>query len=563
MAAGTNGCTALRVEVARRYFNERWESMPSGSDAGFDYVIVGAGSSGCVVARRLSDDPAVRVLLLEAGPPARGFWVNTPAGMAKLFKNARYNWGYFTDPVPTLGDRVLYWPRGKALGGSSAINGLVYVRGNRCDFDHWASLGNTGWKWDDVLPHFMRIENYGASAGLHQGTAGPLVVSDLAVKHPTAFDFIESARRIGIPEVRTFNGEETEGVGFLQANIRRGVRQSSYEAFLKPVIHRSNLVVKSGAHVTRIVIEHGRAVGVDVLLDNETRSFKAKREVIVCAGALNSPQVLMLSGIGDGDELRGNGIDTILHLPGVGRNLQDHFVARIQALVTPESSYNRALNGLRMYAEGIKYLLTRGGYLALPSSMAGAFVKSSPDIDYSDLEISFRPMTFTHQPSGQVLIDPINAVGASVYSTRPASRGQVMLRSADPSDAPRFQPNFLAHPDDIRVMVSGIRKLRQIFSTEPLASRVVSELIPGPGKATDEQLLDYLQHEGHCAFHPAGSCKMGADEMAVVDARLRVRGIAGLRVADASIMPTVTAGNTNAPCIMIGEKAADLIRQDN
>jgi choline dehydrogenase len=537
--------------------------MPSGADSEFDYIVVGAGSAGCVVARRLSDDPAIRVLLLEAGPPARGFWVNTPAGMAKLFKNPRYNWGYFTEPVPTLRDRVLYWPRGKALGGSSAINGLVYVRGNRSDFDHWASIGNTGWKWDEVLPHFMRIENYGSAGGPRQGTTGPLVVSDPAIKHPTAVDFIESARRVGIPEVRTFNGEEAEGVGFLQANIRNGQRQSSYGAFIKPVRNRSNLAVESRAHVKRILIENSRAVGVEVLQDNQMRSFKATREVVVCAGALNSPQVLMLSGIGDGDELRRHGINTVLHLPGVGRNLQDHFVARIQATVTPDSSYNRALNGWRMYAEGIRYLTTRGGYLALPSSMAGAFVKSSPSIEYSDLEISFRPMTFTHHPSGQVLIDSIDSVGASVYNTRPASRGHVTLRSANPLDAPRFQPNFLAHQDDIRVMLLGVRKLRQIFATQPLASRVVSELVPGAATTSDDQLLDYLQREGHCAFHPAGSCKMGNDAMSVVDARLRVRGIGALRVADASIMPTVTAGNTNAPSIMIGDKAADMIRSDS
>jgi len=354
--------------------------MPSDAETTFDYIVVGAGSAGCALARRLSDDPSLRVLVVEAGPPARGFWIQTPAGMAKLFKNPRYNWGYFTEPVPTLRGRVLYWPRGKALGGSSAINGLVYVRGNRSDFNHWASLGNVGWAWEDVLPHFIRIENYGASAGSLQGTRGELAVSDSAIKHPTATDFIESARRIGIPAIDSFNGEETEAVGFLQANIRNGLRQSSYDAFLKPVRHRSNLVIESGAHVKRILMQDRRAIGIEMLQDNTQRVFAAKREVILCAGALNSPQVLMLSGIGDGTELRRHGIDALHHLPGVGCNLQDHFVARIQAAVTPESSYNRALNGWRMYAEGVRYLMTRGGYLALPSSMAGAFVKSSPQI---------------------------------------------------------------------------------------------------------------------------------------------------------------------------------------
>jgi len=436
------------------------------------------------------------------------------------------------------------------------------VRGNRGDFDHWASIGNPGWTWEDVLPHFMRLENYGSAAGPLHGTAGPLVVSNPAVEHLTAVDFIESARRIGIPGIRTFSGEEPEGVGFLQANIRDGRRQSSYDVFIKPLRGRANLAVESGAHVCRVLIENQRALGVEVLQDEQMRSIRATREVIVCAGTLNSPQVLMLSGIGDGEELRRHGIDTVLHLPGVGRNLQDHFVARIQAVVRPGSSYNRALNGWRMYAEGVRYLITHGGYLALASSMAGAFVKSSPELEYSDLEISFRPMTFTHQASGTVVIDNIDAVSASVYNTRPASRGQVLLRSANPLDAPRFQPNFLAHQDDVRAMLSGVRKLRQIYSTQPLASRVIAELIPGAAVATDDQLLDYLQREGHCAFHPAGSCKMGTDAMSVVDARLRVRGLEGLRVADASIMPTVTAGNTNAPSIMIGAKAADMIRAD-
>lgn len=528
----------------------------------YDYIVVGAGSAGCVVARRLSDDPSVRVLLLEAGPPAKGFWLSTPAGMAKLFKNPRYNWGYFSEPVPTLRDRRIYFPRGKALGGTSAINGMVYVRGNRGDFEHWASLGNAGWKWEDVLPYFKRLENFGPTGGVLHGTDGPLAVSDPAVKHPTAVDFIEAARRIGIPQVQTFTGEEPESVGFLQANIRNGVRQSSYDAYLAPIRGRPNLAVESGAHVRRILIESRKALGVEVLQRDQVRSIIAAREVIVCAGALNSPQLLMLSGIGAGDALHRHGIHPKVDLPGVGRNLQDHFVVRVQAAATPESSYNQALHGWRKYAEGIRYLATRGGYLALAASMAGAFVRSSPEMGYSDLEISFRPMTFAYDPSGKVEIDAINAISASVYNTRPVSRGEVLLRSNNPLDAPLFVPNFLSDQNDVRAMIAGIRKLRAILATEPLASRVVSELAPGATAMTDQQLIDYMECEGQCAFHPAGSCKMGNDPMAVVDARLRVRGVDRLRVADASIMPTVTAGNTNAPSVMIGEKAADLIRAD-
>lgn len=522
----------------------------------YDYIVVGAGSAGSVVARRLSEDPSIRVLLLEAGPPAKGFWIGTPAGMSKLFRNLRYNWGYFTEPVPTLDNRTLYWPRGKALGGSSAINGMVYVRGNRGDFDHWASLGNLGWAWDDVLPYFRRLENY------ESVTDGPLSVSDPAVKHPTAADFIEAARRTGIPTVQRFTGEEPESGGFLQASIRNGKRHSSYEAYVAPIRDRANLSVKTGVHVRRVVIENRVAVGVEVLQDGRMHTIAAAREVIVCAGALNSPQLLMLSGLGNGEALQTHGISPVLHLPGVGRNLQDHFVARIQWASTAESSYNRALHGWRKYMEGARYLVTRGGYLASAASMAAVFLRSSEEYTYSNLEVSFRPMTFTYHASGSVEIDKIDAISASVYITRPASRGEVRLRSNNPMDAPRFMPNFLADLSDTQAMLAGIRKLRHIASTEPLAHRVISELTPGSTTSTDQQLVDYLRREGQCAFHPAGTCKMGVDAMAVVDPRLRVRGIDRLRVADASIMPTVTAGNTNAPSVMIGEKASDLIRAD-
>ena len=541
------------------------ELMNSGANVEtYDYIVVGAGSAGCVVARRLSDDPSVRVLLLEAGGHAKGFWAKAPAGMAQMFKHETFNWRYTTEPIPTLADRSLYWPRGKALGGSSAINGMVYIRGNQRDFDNWESLGNPGWGWETVLPLYRRIENYGAGDGGRSGygSDGPLTISEPAVKHPTAIDFIEAARRNQIPTVAEFTGIEPESAGFLQATIRNGARQSSYDAFIEPVRNRSNLVVQSGVHVQRILMRNGEATGVEVLQDNQLRTIAASREVIVSAGALNSPQVLMLSGIGDGDALREHGIETALHLPGVGQNLQDHFVARIQASVTPESSYNRSLHGWRKYIEGIRYLTTGTGYLALAASMAAALVKSSPEAEYTDLEISFRPMTFTYHASGKVEIDNFNAMSASVYNTRPASRGEVRLRSSDPRAAPAFHPNFLSDERDIRTMVAGVRKLRTIWATEPLASRVIAELTPGAAIVTDDEIVDYMRREGQNAYHPAGSCKMGNDPMAVVDARLRVRGIGRLRVADASIMPTVTAGNTNAPSIMIGEKAAAMILED-
>ncbi|MDF3836718.1 FAD-dependent oxidoreductase, partial [Cupriavidus basilensis] len=525
--------------------------------------VIGAGSAGCVVARRLSDNPACRVLLLEAGPPSEGdFWVRTPAGMGKLFQHEQLNWRYFTEPVPTLRNRRIYWPRGKTLGGSSAINGMVYIRGHREDYEHWAELGNAGWGWDDVLPYFRRAETNSRGTGTYPGTDGPLVISDPSVKHPSAFAFLEAARRNGIPTLDEFSGVEMHGAGFLQATISKGIRQSAYEAYIVPVRQRANLVVQASTLVRRIVFRDRQAAGVEVIESGHARTIAARREVIVCAGALSSPHVLMLSGIGDGSMLQRHGIATVVDSPGVGRNLQDHFVVRVQARATRESSYNNALRGWRKYWEGIRYVATRRGYLALGSSMAAAFVRSGPEVDHADLEISFRPMTFRYRATGSVEVDDYPGISASVYNMRPASRGEILLQSADPLQPPAFVPNYLGDPRDVKVMVAGLHEIRRIFATEPLASRVVSEIAPGPDFRTDEQLIDYMEREGQCAFHPAGSCMMGTGGMAVVDERLRVRGVERLRVVDASIMPTVTSGNTNAPTIMIGEKGAAMIASD-
>lgn len=528
----------------------------------YDYIIAGAGTAGCVLARRLSDQPDCRVLLLEAGPPADDFWIRTPAGMAKLFKSERYNWRFYTEPVPTMCDRRLYWPRGKTLGGCSAVNGMVHFRGNRDDFDQWQRMGATGWGWDDVLPYFKRSETNVRGAGPYHGGNGPLYVGDPSVTHPSVLDFVEAAARTGVPRVDVFSGLEHEGAGVVQVNIRDGIRQTAYDAFVAPVQNRPNLVVRTGVHVRRVVFDGRTATGVEVLEDGRIHTYKAQEEVIISSGALGSPHLLMLSGIGDGDMLQRHGVQTIAHVPGVGLNLQDHCSLRVQALCTPDSSYNHALNGWRKYWQGFRYVMTKKGYLALPSSSAAIFIKSSPEIEYADLEISFRPMTFTYKDSGRVDVDEYHAMGASVYRVRPASRGEVRLNSADPMKAPAFVPNYLEHPEDVQASLVGLRKLRAILNTEPMRSRVVAERVPGPDVQSDEQLIDFMRREGHCSFHPAGSCKMGVDDMAVVDPRLKVRGVDRLRVIDASIMPTVTSGNTNAPTVMIGEKGADLVLAD-
>lgn len=533
------------------------------SPESFDYIVVGAGTAGCVVASRLSERADCRVLLLEAGPPADDFWIRTPAGMAKLFKSERFNWRFHTEPVPTLNHRKLYWPRGKTLGGSSAINGMVHCRGNRDDFDHWARLGNAGWGWDEVLPYFKRSERNVRGAGPYHGGDGPLVVSDPVLRHPSITDFVEAARRTGLPRIDDFTGIEREGAGVLQSNIRKGQRHSAYDAYVAPVRHRANLVVRTGVHVRKVVFQERAAQGVEVHEGGAIVRYLARREVILCGGALASPQLLMLSGVGDGRALQRLGIPLVLHAPGVGQNLQDHCSIRVQALCTPQSSYNRDLNGWRKYWQGLRYVTTRGGYLALSSSQAAAFVRSGPDVEYADLEISFRPMTFTYHDSGVVNVDPYHAIGASVYRVRPASRGEVLLRTADPLDAPAFVPNYLQDPQDVQATLAGLRILRNILATEPMASRIVSELVPGPQVRTDEQLIDFMRREGHCSYHPAGTCKMGHDSLAVVDQRLRVHGVDRLRVIDASIMPTVTSGNTNAPTVMIAEKGAEMIANDN
>jgi len=529
---------------------------------GYDYIVVGAGSAGCVVARRLSDDPAVRVLLLEAGPPPSGFWMKAPAGMAALFQSEKFNWRYNTEPVPTLRNRRIYWPRGKALGGSSAVNGLVYTRGNRKDYDQWAALGNPGWSWDDVVPFFKRAERNERGPNANRGTDGPLTVSDPVIQPSAIFEFMKAASRCGIPVVDDMSSAGEAGVGVLQANILNGARQSAYDAYIVPILGRKNLEILTGVHARRVLFEQQRATGVEFQQGDQLSTVFARREVILSSGVIGSPHLLMLSGIGNGEMLQLHGIPTRVHSPGVGQNLQDHFSVHVKALSIPGSSYNMNLIGWRKYWQGLQYVVTQKGYLALPSSLAAAYFRSSPDVDYEDIQMSFRPMTFTFDDSGVAAVDPYHAMSAAVYRVRPDSRGEILLKSADPMQAPAFHPNYLQAPEDKQAMLSGIRQMRKILATEPLASLILSEMAPGAGLQTDAQLLDHMELHGKCAYHPVGTCKMGTDAMSVLDERLRVRGVEGLRVVDASVMPNVTSGNTHAPVVMIGEKGASMILAD-
>lgn len=528
----------------------------------WDYVVVGAGSAGCVVARRLSDNASMRVLLIEAGPSTRTFWSNVPAGMAMLIGDERLDWRYMTEPVPALNGRRISWPRGKTLGGSSAINGMVYTRGNRRDYEHWVQLGNPGWSWTDVLPYFKRMEDNTRGASEFRGSGGPLKVSDAAPASRAVRAFIEAAHLCGIHRVDDLSVAGEEGVGLLQATIHNGVRQTSYDAFIAPVLHRRNLDVLTDAHVTRVLMEGHAAVGVEVIENGQRRTIRASREVVLAAGVTNSPHILMLSGIGDAEHLRANGIRACMHLPGVGKNLQDHVGAHVKVQTRPDWSHNRDLRGWRKYREGLRYVTTKSGYLGASATLAAAFVRSSSEVDYADLEIGFRPITFSQAPNGNITVDDYDAISANVYRVRPASRGEIRLRSPDPLQAPAFHANFLSAPEDQEATLSGLRQIRRILSTAPIASGIVGELQPGPAFRSDEQLLEFVAQYGKSSYHPVGTCKMGNDALAVVDARLRVRGVERLRVIDASVMPTSTSGNTAAGTTMIGEKGADMVLAD-
>ncbi len=526
--------------------------------AAYDYVVVGAGSAGCVVASRLSEDPGIRVLLVEAGPADRNPWIHVPGGLFKLIHNPGVDWCYQTEPEPGLDGRRMRWPRGRVLGGSSSINGMVYIRGQREDFDHWASLGNAGWAYDDVLPYFRRSEDQQRGADDYHGVAGPLAVSDPRFRLPIVDAFVRAAVEAGYPRQDDFNGERQEGAGHFQLNVRDGRRCSAARAFLSPARGRPNLDVATTALVHRISFDRRRATGIEYLKGDVLHRASALREVVVCAGAINTPQLLMLSGVGDGDALRGLGIDVVQHLPGVGRNLQDHLQAKaIFRVRTPMTLNDEARSFAGRMRIGADYVFRRRGPLSFGASLAGAFVRSDPSLGRPDIQFHFQPLSLDgfDRP-----LHPFSAFTLSGCQLRPTSRGSLALRSSDPRATPVIRANYLADPGDARALVAGLRIARDIASAPALARHVVDEWQPGPELRSDDDLLRYVRSVAATVFHPSGTCRMGLGPDAVVDPALRVHGIEGLRVADASIMPTLVSGNTNAATIMIGERAAELLK---
>ena len=531
----------------------------------YDYVIVGAGSAGCVLANRLSADPACSVLLIEAGGRDRNPLFRLPMLMGRLFHSGIYNWRYHTEPVPSLGGRSLYWPRGKVLGGSSTINGMVYVRGNRHDYDRWAQMGLAGWSYEDVLPTFRRSEGHVERDDAYHASGGELTVCRARGVNPLFDAFVEAGRQAGWPVNDDFNGAEQEGFGRYDFNIRRGKRCSTSVAFLRPVRHRRNLTIMTGCLVRRLVVDGGRATGIEVAQGADARTIRTEREVILCAGTVNSPQILLLSGIGPGDALREHGIPVVHELPGVGRNLQDHVDCVIAYVCTKPITLYRELRFDRMMRSVAAGMLFGRGIATTFPYEAGAFLKTRPDLLAPDIQVHFMPALeatanlHIPNPLKKAPLEETHGFTLRVGPIVPESRGWIGLRSADPAAPALIQPNYLQSEADRRTTIAGVRMVRDVIAQPAFDAYRGAELAPGEALQSDAELTAWLRANAMTTFHPVGTCRMGTDPMAVVDARLAVHGIAGLRIADASVMPVITSGNTNAPAIMIGEKAAEFI----
>jgi choline dehydrogenase len=533
-------------------------------DKNYDYIIVGAGSAGCVLANRLSADRSLRVLLLEAGGRDSNLWIHVPVGYFKTLHNPKTDWCYKTDADPGLAGRRIDWPRGKVLGGSSSINGLIYIRGQAEDYDHWRQLGNPGWSHADILPYFKRAEDQERGGDEHHGAGGPLKVSDMRAKRDVCEALIASAEANGIPRSNDFNAEKQEGAGYFQMTAHRGRRWSTATGYLHPVEHRDNLEVVTNAPAIGLLFDDAdpkKISGFAYRKDGQRHEamLRPGGEVILSAGAIGSPQILQLSGIGPGALLSGHGIQVRHDMRDVGENLQDHLQIRMVYEVNVPTLNDEINNPVRRAMIGLEYILKRTGPMSMAASQVCIFAKTQPQMDTPDIQFHFQPLS-ADKPG--IKMHPFSGVTSSICQLRPESRGRIAIKSPDPDVYPSIQPNYLSAEKDQRTVIDAIKVSRRLFNTEPLKGFVVKERLPGPGVESDADILESARNIAQTIYHPTSTCRMGVDPHAVVDPRLRVNGVKGLRVVDASVMPTIVSGNTNAPTIMIAEKASDMILDD-
>ncbi|MDH4188641.1 MAG: GMC family oxidoreductase N-terminal domain-containing protein [Betaproteobacteria bacterium] len=530
----------------------------------WDFIVVGAGSAGCALAARLSESGAHRVLLVEAGEDDRWIWLRIPTGVARVLVGERAVWRFQTEPEPGLGGRTIFCPRGRVLGGTAGVNGMFWVWGYPAVFDAWRAAGNTGWGYDEVVPLLRRMEAYARGDPARRGRSGPLAVTAYAPRDPLTDAFLAACTQAGIPESTDYNADGCEGAGVMQFSTKRGLRWGVREGYLRPAMKRGNLRVLTGARATRVLLEGGRATGVEIRHGERLIALRAAREVALCAGAFQSPQLLELSGIGDARVLQRHGIEVKQPLPSVGENLRDHLQARVMFEARGLATLNDILPSFWKKARmALRYALFRDGLMSVPGATAHAYARLDPASAQPDVKLQLHHLTSPDERNPKrVLLDDFPGFSIGVVQQQPASRGSVHLRSADPFDAPEIRANFLSAEEDLRAVIEGVRLARRVAAQPALARFVVREVRPGPGSASDTELADYLRSTIFGSYHQVGTCRMGADADAVVDPRLRVRGVAGLRVADASVLPSIPASNTNAAAVLVGEKAAELMLAD-